>query len=499
MGRSVIKEAFLNVSIKDVIKRVSLNYTDIVSNNNKVYNLEIIETNDNKFYIYTNYGRVGNSLVKEYRECSSKFDAENQAFKIVNSKIKKGYVEVKLVQASIGSEIGKTKIETNSISTESLQSIGVSITDIKTESKLHIEVQSLISAWFGSTIKFIETNLDSKRCPLGQLSLEQIVKGKNILEEARKLIYNNKFAMSELDKLTSSYYSNIPHVLPHRINADILRFDTNDKIDKAYDTLDVFADAKSVQKVLHVNNNIDEQYNTLNADISFVDSKDPTWAWINNMLQGSRAHNHSSLGNLKIHKIFRVNRHSENDMFIKNAEKISKVCGKQIIPNMLEKYVPIRPDVDKKYIELYKESNILPLWHGTRKNNLIGITKNGILIRPSGVPHAGSLLGDAIYLAGHSSKSINYCDCKGACWSGGGSNNTGYLLLIDACLGNQLITTNHKFYTKSEIAKQKKHSVWAKVGPGGSLINDEFTIYNPTGPDQQHAIRYVIEFETNAK
>lgn len=497
MGKSVIKESVLSVSIKDVIKRTSLNYTDIVANNNKVYNVEVIESNDKKYYVYTNYGRVGSSLVKEYRQCSSKIDAEKEAEKIIKSKIKKGYVEVKLVQASIGSEVGKSKIETNSVSAESLQSIGVSLDNIGCESKLHIKVQNLVSTWFGSTAKFIETNLDSKRCPLGQLSLEQIIKGKNLLEEARKLIYNSKDIKPELDKITSLYYSNIPHVLPHRINADILRFDTNDKIDKAYDTLDVFADAKSVQKALYVTNNIDEQYNTLNANIDFVDPQELVWKWIDNMFHGSRAKNHSALGKLKIHNIFRVGRNLENETFIKNATKISKQCGEQVSPSILSKYVSERPDVSKELTELYRTANVLPLWHGTRKANLIGITKSGILIRPSGVPHAGSLLGDAIYLACHSSKSINYCDCKGACWSGGGSK-TAYLLLIDAALGKQLITTNHRFYTKSEITKQKCHSVWAKVGAGGTLINDEFTVYNQTGPEQQHQIRYIIEFETQA-
>ena len=39
------------------------------------------------------------------------------------------------------------------------------------------EVQKLVRSLFGSTHQFIEANLDTKKCPLGQLSLEQLLKG----------------------------------------------------------------------------------------------------------------------------------------------------------------------------------------------------------------------------------------------------------------------------------------------------------------------------------
>jgi hypothetical protein len=125
---------------------------------------------------------------------------------------------------------------------------------------------------------------------------------------------------------------------------------------------------------------------------------------------------------------------------------------------------------------------------------MIGITTKGLLIRPSGVIHAGSAFGDGIYWASNSTKSMNYVDVKGSYWAQG-NNKTGYLFLADVVFGNQKITQYSSMYTKKSI--HPSHSVWAKAG--GSLYNDEMITYTPTGPGQQHAIRYIIEFETQVR
>lgn len=81
MAKPVIKENELNISIKESFKRWTLNYTDIVSNSNKYYNIELIQGSDDKIYLYTVYGRVGASGVKEYRVCLDKNDGEKEAEK----------------------------------------------------------------------------------------------------------------------------------------------------------------------------------------------------------------------------------------------------------------------------------------------------------------------------------------------------------------------------------------------------------------------------------
>ena len=498
MSLPVIKDQSVidRIKVVESVKRWTLNFTDIVNNNNKFYNLEVVKSSDNKFYLYTVYGRVGASGAKEYRSAGSLPEAEKEAEGIIKSKNKKGYVEVKLAKADIGSELGKAKVDT-SVTVESLKKAGVQVKEEpENVSKLHTEVQDLVRTWFGATQEFLELNLDTKKCPLGQLSLDQIEKAKEILEEARTIVHGKKKDKDELNKLTSSYYSNIPHVLGSRINADLLRFDDDPKIDKAFDILDVFADAKNVQAVISKKSAIDSQYATLNAGLEYVDPKDPTFKWLEAMVLETRASNHTGLGKLKIHKVFKLARANEDKYFMEAAEKIAKECGKWSPSPVYSNLVKKRPDVPKDLQELYMKANILPGWHGTRRANMIGITTKGLLIRPSGVIHAGSMYGDGIYWAVHSTKSINYCDVRGSHWAQG-NNKTAYLFLGDVAFGNQEMAGGSRMYTKKNIAPN--HSVWAKSGGNSGLYNDELITYTASGAGQQHALRYIIEFETQAK
>jgi len=485
-----------SIVIKDSHKRWTLNFTDIINNNNKCYNLEVITDSNGEYYIYTQYGRVGGTLAKEFRQCDSQIHAEAEAEKIVKAKTKKGYTEVKLLRADVGSDAGKAKVETNKVSIEALAKAGIKVPDAPADSsKLHPQVSSLVRTWFGITADFVELNLDTKKSPLGQLSLDQVNLGRDILEECRKLIQASKKDLAELNKLSSRYYSNIPFNFGYgKLDANALRLDDDTKIDKAFDVLDVLADAKDVQNVISKKSAVDDQYETLNAALDYVDPADPIWKWIDTLLLGTRASNHTYLGKLKTHKIFKVARKKEDKYFLETAESIAKECGKSTPSEVYAKYVKDRPDVPKELADLYKRANILPGWHGTRRANMIGITTKGLLIRPSGVIHAGSMYGDGIYWATNSTKSINYTDARGSYWAGG-SASTAYLFLADCAFGNQKVVSSSHMYTKKNIIPN--HSVWAKAG--SAVYNDEIITYTPSGPGQQHILRYIVEFETQAR
>lgn len=497
MSLPVIKDqSILNsIQVVESVKRWTLNFTDIINNNNKFYNLEVVKSSDGKFYLYTVYGRVGAGGAKEYRSCCDIHEAEKEAQSIIKSKNKKGYVEVKLAKADVGSELGKAKVDTT-VTVEALKKSGIKVQEEPAvASKLHPEVQDLVRTWFGVTQEFVELNLDTKKCPLGQLGLDQIDKAKQILTDATQIVNMKKPDVSELNRLTSQYYSNIPHVLPHRINADLLRFDDMTKISKAQDILDVFADAKNVSAVISKKSAVDSQYATLNAELEWVDPQDVTFKWIEKMVHETRAHNHQQLGKIKVHKVFKLKRNSEDKNFLDTAQRIAKECGKFDPSSTYAKLVKERPDVPKALREIYEKANVGPGWHGTRRANMIGITTKGLLIRPSGVAHAGSMYGDGIYWATNSTKSINYCDVRGSYWAQG-TNKTAYLFLGDVAYGNYKYANGSHFYTKKSIAPA--HSVFARAGNSG-VINDELITYNPTGPEQQHSLRYIIEFETQVK
>src|ERR1019366_7415700 len=143
-----VDKRITNVNVVESLQRWTLNFTDIVNNNNKFYNLEILKDDKGKMYLYTVYGRVGAGGAKEYRVCESQTQAEKEAQGIIKSKTKKGYVEIKLAKADIGSAVGQAKLD-NSVSVESLRKMGATVVEEPAAaSKLHHEVQNLVRTWF---------------------------------------------------------------------------------------------------------------------------------------------------------------------------------------------------------------------------------------------------------------------------------------------------------------------------------------------------------------
>jgi hypothetical protein len=372
---------------------------------------------------------------------------------------------------------------------------GIDIPEVNLKSTLHKEVQRLVSNWFGATGTFIEMTL---KCPLGQLTKEQIDKGRLVLDDCKlRILASKDSAITEYDRLTSQFYSLIPHVLPSRIQADVLRLNTIDKIMEKHDILDTFLDAKNVQSVLGKETHVDEKYKQLKADISYVEYGTELWKWIDSMVHRTRAHNHGYFGKIVVHNIFCLARHNEDKYFCARADEIAKVRTQKIQtwPEILVGVGDRRTDIDKERSQLYNQANVLPLWHGTRNENMVGILCKGLIKKPAGVIYTGSMFGEAAaYFAASSTKSCGYTSCQGAVWSGG-REKRGFLFLGDVCLGNPKIANRSYYYTDRNILPH--HSVWAKAG--GGVINDEIMVYQSSGIGQQHNLRYIVEIETQVR
>jgi len=476
----------------DVTKRVTLNFTDIVNNNNKYYNLEVQVSKSGSARIYTVYGRVGGTSAKEYRVCSTQSQAEDESDKIIKSKTKKGYVEVKLVKADVGSEVGKSKVEVQSVSEDTAKKLGFKIEAAYTSS-LHPAVQSVVKNWFGSIEQFVINTLDTSKCALGQLSLDQINKGRDLLLEARKLVVAGAKDIQSLNDLSSKYYSNIPMNFGYkRLDINHLRFDTNDKLDHAFEVLDTLEGAKDASKLLSKGSLIDDQYKSLKTEMEWVDPNSPTWKWVDTLFHKTRAPNHTFLGKMKVLNVFKLIRSAEYESYISMVEKMAKKDNaRQELPKLLQPIWDQRLKEDKSYESLYDKVNILPLFHGTRTPNFPKILGSKLLMRKPGFTVAGAMYdkNGGIY-TGFSSKAVNYSSASGSYWAGG-SDNKGYLFVSDVALGKQKIANGAYPYTLQGI--DPNMSVWAKGGISG-VINDEFIVYT----EQQNWLRYIVEFETKA-
>lgn len=460
--------------------------TDVVKNSNKFFHIEVQISVDGKARIFTMYGRVGKVSAKEYRYYPSEFAClhdYNALIKKKRDRKKDPYREVDLAITSIGSEGAKEIKKAMNITAPSLPT---------KQSKLHHEIQRLVKSWFGSTGYFIEMNL---KCPLGQLTTEQIDKGRKVLDECKNLINKGQVVSKEVDTLTSQFYSLIPHILPHKINPDTLRLNTIQRVMEKHNTLDTFMSAKNVSSVLDKGSAVDDQYKTLNADLEWLDPSTDLWRWVDAMVHKTRAHNHSALGKIKLHNVFILNRHGEDKYFQSRADRIAgkRKLNDWTMPKILKDVGEGRPDLKPNEKAFYRKANILPLFHGTRNENMLNITTKGLLIRPSGAVYSGSAFGDGTYFASNSTKSLNYSSCKGTYWAKGDASR-GFLFLADVCLGDPKIVNTSGFYNNQNI--KPHHSVWAN---GGYLINEEFITYYPSGENQQHQLKYILEIETNAK
>ncbi len=447
---------------------------------NKAYHSELQYSHDKtKAQIMTMFGPTGRVQRKDWRYFCVDGNAdkgigdvgtvEKEYEKIVQSKRKKGYKDIDVAQRAYGSDDAK-KI-TKAIILNNTPVIA------SPASNLHSETERLISVLFGSTNKFVAETL---KCPLGQLSNKQIDDGRAILNEAKVTKDTNRII-----QLTNDFYSLIPHNLGSGARGQMshLLLDTKDKINaKEYD-LDTLLDAKSIN--VSLNSSVFDQYKSLDASLDYVDKSTSVFSWINELVQKTRASNHRHLGNVKVLHAWRLNRNNEKSVFDKTASRIAKECGKQVVPPQMGSLVKERPDDYDK--DLFSKANVIPLFHGTRTQNITGIIKNGFLIRPSGVVITGAMYGNSLYKSSASTKSINYTNISSSYWAKG-NDSKAYLFISDCALGNQLIAKGPYQYTKHNI--KPHHSVWAKGGQSG-VINDEFMLYDT----DQHNIRYILEFE----
>lgn len=128
-------------------------------------------------------------------------------------------------------------------------------------------------------------------------------------------------------------------------------------------------------------------------------------------------------------------------------------------------------------------------WHGSRNENWFNILQTGLLIRPSGAIHTGSMFGDGIYFADKAQKSIGYSSLSGSYWTRG-NDNKAYLALFEVHLGKQKEILHHTSSCSSLSEKVLKRegfdSVFAKGG--ADLRNNEYIIYNSVQCTVSHLI-----------
>ena len=146
-----------------------------------------------------------------------------------------------------------------------------------------------------------------------------------------------------------------------------------------------------------------------------------------------------------------------------------------------------------KFVEENDIKDTRLLFHGSRSENFWSIIKTGLVLRPTNAVITGKMFGYGCYYAPKCAKSIGYTSLSGSYWAHGG-NNTAYMALFDVAYGTPYDVYNFdsKYYNldydKLQQFKPGANCLHAHADKG-MLRNDEIVVYK----EEQMTIKYLIE------
>lgn len=407
-------------------------------NSNKVYIME--ELSDGR--IKCEYGRVGKSLTTEYKP-SSKWDS------VLKQKLSKtkGYTDV--TELTVTTE----PIQTSSKTDDNVEAIKDSV------------VRALVEQLMSYANQSIKRNYKVTQESVSEKQVEAAQEVLNSISSLIKIGVNIK----DVNDLLLKLYTVIPRKMDNVKNHLMSQINDKHSLEKAQQllnneqsTLDTMAGQVQLIKqqkeaAIEAAKTSDDKKKT-KKNLSILDSMglsievetDKDTLELIKKLLGPNAHQSK-----KIYKVVNLKTQAKFDTHMKNVE------------------------VKKK--RLY--------WHGSRNENWFNILQTGLLIRPSGAVHTGSMFGDGIYFADKAQKSIGYTSLRGSYWAHGGDNKA-FLALFDVHLGKQKEILHHTSscysLSKKVLEKEGYDSVFAKGG--ADLRNNEYIVYNPAQCTVSHLI-----------
>jgi len=271
------------------------------------------------------------------------------------------------------------------------------------ESKLPSETQELMKIVFDQdmfTGQLLKYEIDVKQLPLGKLNKNQIQKGFDVLERLEDAVARK--ATKDLERLTSEFYTIIPHSFKRQRPPVISDKET---IQNKNDMLNVLNDIEIAQSLMEkeekskkgkkadaeeseVPNPLDSNYKLLGAEVTPLKKGDKMYKLIETYFNNTKT---GYGGKVELQGIFEVDRNGEDARF-KAHEKLG---------------------------------NRKLLWHGTNVAVIVAILNTGLRI----MPHSGGRVGRGIYFASESGKSAGYVACN--------AKGEGFMFLTEVALGKE--------------------------------------------------------------
>ncbi|KAJ0068454.1 hypothetical protein NL108_008406 [Boleophthalmus pectinirostris] len=351
-----------------------LNLTNIAKNNNKFYVIQVRKEGPDCFHTWTSWGRVG----YKGQNISSNFTTVGEAIEKFEKKFKDKIGTNWSDRDNFVSHPGKyTLIDVDGeVKVESMDG------SLCTSDKPTQELMELIFSNDMFKKAMEEMNLAP---PLDKLSEKQIMKGSKVLKEIEHAL-NQTSEPSNLEELSSEFYTNIPHDFG---NSRPPTIDSKEIIEKKKEMLLVLKDIKLAKRLKLETANAQEVSQPVNQRIlTLLDKTSERYKIIENYLKQTKG----SDSNPKIINVWEVNQPTEGERFREN----------------------------------HHLENRRLLWHDTNIAVVAAILKNGLRIKP----HSGR---QGIYFASE------YGKCKLHTF-----NNKGIMFLYEVVLGEEhTITTDN--------------------------------------------------------
>ncbi|ELK35509.1 Poly [ADP-ribose] polymerase 2 [Myotis davidii] len=462
---------------------VMLNQTNLQFNNNKYYLIQLLEDDAQRnFSVWMRWGRVGKVGQHSLVACSGDLNKAKEVFqkkfldKTKNNwedreKFKKVPGKYDMVQMDYTTN---TQNEEETKKEESLKS------PLKLESQLDLRLQELIKLICNVQAMeemMIEMKYDTKKAPLGKLTVAQIKAGYQSLKKIEDCIRAGQEGRA-LVEACNEFYTRIPHDFGLR-TPPLIR--TEKELSDKIQLLEALGDIEIAIKLVKTElqspeHPLDQHYKKLHCALHPLDHKSYEFKVISQYLQSTHAPTHSDY-TMTLLDVFEVEKEGEKEAF------------KEDLPNRML------------------------LWHGSRLSNWVGILSHGLQIAPPEAPITGYMFGKGIYFADMSSKSANYCFASRL-------KDVGLLLLSEVALGqcNELLEANpeaegllrgkHSTKGLGKMAPNPASSVTLNgstvplgpahdtgiLNPDGYTLNyNEFIVYNPN----QVRMRYLLKVQFN--
>jgi len=503
------------------------------SNNSKYYHAGVVKSQDGKWWVYLEWGRVkgGKSWNGafsggdyQFLQCSSEEEArkafskqcrsknssrlqEKEVSGVIiwvskidkNGKAKDGYIVQSLATRERGLPDAYTIKDNSGLEKKASEKTPEKKKVVLSPSKdFHPQVVALAQDLVGGTKSYARAaseasgvvptmeSITKVRDQLIPIAMERIgILGEDIEKQVKDK------DLIDISKLVASL---VPTVIPVRATQsqrERMTILSGENILQRQQDLDAF-EASLLNEDFEVTTPV-QQVNPdhlLGAQVQWIDPKSDLGKWLSQTFLGMTNNRHYHLRGKKVRllNMFSVTRPDRDSLFLKAAKDVAQ--KRKGVFNLKARLQPTsRPEVSD-ISDAYDQANIFLGIHGTRSVNVHPILSSNLRLPKSlrGVHITGAAFGGGIYAATDLNKSAGYVSGKDAYYGGGGhiKGRGWFMFLQDIVMGKAYRARRcHSWQEPPEGCD----SIAAYPDFMPTLQNDEHIIFNPN----YQRIRYIIE------